>query len=50
MITGSVDEIAATLRAFAVEGVAEVQLLIAPGTAAGLEAVAPVLQALDRTG
>lgn len=48
MITGSPEEIATTLRAFAAEGIAEVDILIAPSTPAGVETFVPVLEALDR--
>ena len=47
MIRGSTDEIAGSLRAFAAEGIAHVQVTIAPATAAGVEAFVPVLEALD---
>lgn len=46
-IEGSPEEIAATLRAFADVGVSHIQLVIDPITAAGIEALAPVLEALD---
>ena len=41
-------EIAATLRAFAAEGIAHVQLVVDPITLASLDALAPVLEDLDR--
>ena len=46
-ISGSPDEIAATLRGFAAQGIGHVQLVIDPATAAGVEALAPVLDELD---
>jgi alkanesulfonate monooxygenase SsuD/methylene tetrahydromethanopterin reductase-like flavin-dependent oxidoreductase (luciferase family) len=47
-VTGSSSEIAATLRAFAAEGIAHVQLVVDPITLASLDALAPVLEDLDR--
>ncbi|HYN48735.1 MAG TPA: hypothetical protein VER83_07690, partial [Candidatus Nanopelagicales bacterium] len=47
-VTGSPAEIATTLRAFAAEGIAHVQLVVDPITMASLEALAPVLADLDR--
>jgi hypothetical protein len=47
-LTGSSEEIAAGLRAFARAGVAHVQLWLAPSTLAGIDAFAPVLAELDR--
>ena len=47
-VEGSAAEIAATLRAFAAEGIAHVQLVVDPITLASLEALAPVLEDLDR--
>jgi probable F420-dependent oxidoreductase len=47
-VEGSAAEIAATLRAFAREGIAHVQLVVDPITLASLEALAPVLEDLDR--
>jgi alkanesulfonate monooxygenase SsuD/methylene tetrahydromethanopterin reductase-like flavin-dependent oxidoreductase (luciferase family) len=46
-ISGSPDEIAEVLRGFAREGIAHVQLVIDPVTPTGVEALAPVLEALD---
>ncbi len=46
-VRGSAEEIARTLRAFAAVGVSHVQLVIDPVTPAGVEALAPVLEALD---
>ncbi len=48
-LEGSPDQIAAVLRAFADVGVSHIQLVIDPITAAGIEALAPVLEALDAT-
>jgi len=47
-VTGSPAEIASTLRAFAAEGIAHVQLVVDPITLASIEALAPVLEELDR--
>lgn len=47
-VEGSAEEIAATLRAFAAEGIAHVQLVVDPITLASIEALAPVLESLDR--
>ncbi len=47
-VTGTAAEIAATLRAFAAEGIAHVQLVLDPITVASIEALAPVLEDLDR--
>jgi alkanesulfonate monooxygenase SsuD/methylene tetrahydromethanopterin reductase-like flavin-dependent oxidoreductase (luciferase family) len=46
-ISGAPDEIARALRRFADAGVSHVQLVIDPVTPAGVEALAPVLEALD---
>ena len=46
-VSGSPEEIARSLRAFADVGVSHVQLVIDPVTPAGVEALAPVLEALD---
>jgi probable F420-dependent oxidoreductase len=47
-LSGDPAEIAAGLRAYAAAGLAEVQLVVDPITAASIEALAPVLAALDR--
>jgi alkanesulfonate monooxygenase SsuD/methylene tetrahydromethanopterin reductase-like flavin-dependent oxidoreductase (luciferase family) len=47
-IVGSPVEIAETLRAFSREGISHIQVGLTPRTLAGLEAFAPVLEALDR--
>lgn len=47
-ISGSPDEIAAELRAYANEGINHIQVFLDPMTLAGVEAFAPVLEALDR--
>ena len=47
-VEGSAAEIAATLRALAAEGIAHVQLVVDPITLASLDALAPVLEELDR--
>ncbi len=49
-ISGSPEEIAAVLRRLAAEGIAHVQLVIDPVTPEGVEALAPVLEALDAAG
>jgi alkanesulfonate monooxygenase SsuD/methylene tetrahydromethanopterin reductase-like flavin-dependent oxidoreductase (luciferase family) len=46
-ITGSAQEVAATLRTFAQMGVTRLELFLWPNTPASLEAVAPVLELLD---
>ena len=43
-LTGSPEEIAATLRAFAAEGIAHMQVYPIPNTLAGIEALAPVME------
>ena len=48
-IEGSPDAIAEALAAFAAEGIGHVQLVIDPSTAAGVDGLVPVLDALDRT-
>jgi alkanesulfonate monooxygenase SsuD/methylene tetrahydromethanopterin reductase-like flavin-dependent oxidoreductase (luciferase family) len=47
-VQGSPAEIAATLRAFAAEGIAHVQVVADPITLASLDDLAPVLEDLDR--
>ncbi len=47
-LAGSTEEIAAGLRAYAAAGVSHVQVRLEPNTPAGIEAFAPVLEALDR--
>ncbi len=47
-VQGSPEEIAANLRAFAAEGISHVQLVLDPITLASIEALAPMLEALDR--
>jgi alkanesulfonate monooxygenase SsuD/methylene tetrahydromethanopterin reductase-like flavin-dependent oxidoreductase (luciferase family) len=47
-VAGSPAAIAATLRSFAAEGIAHVQLVLDPISLASLDAVAPVLEDLDR--
>ena len=44
------EELAATLRAFAAEGISHVQLVLDPITKPSIEALAPVLTLLDRGG
>ena len=43
-ITGQPEEIAETLRAFAAEGITEIQVELSPSTPAGIEAFAPILE------
>ncbi len=47
-VEGSTAEIATALRAFADRGIAHVQLVVDPITLASIEALAPVLEELDR--
>ena len=49
-LSGTPEEIAGALRAYAAEGVTHVQLYILPMTLAGLERFAPVLALLDGAG
>ena len=46
-IAGAPEQIASVLRDFAAAGISHVQLVIDPVTPAGVEALAPVLAALD---
>jgi probable F420-dependent oxidoreductase len=46
-LTGSAEQIAETLRAYAREGITHVQLRLDPNTVEGVEALAPVLALLD---
>ena len=48
-LTGTPEEIAAGLRAYADEGIEHVQVHILPMTAVGIERFVPVLEALDRS-
>ncbi len=47
-LRGTPDELAGSLRAFAAAGVAHVQLVVDPITVGSIEALAPVLELLDR--
>jgi len=47
-VAGAPEEIAEVLRGFAAEGISHVQLVVDPITLASLDALAPVLEALDR--
>jgi alkanesulfonate monooxygenase SsuD/methylene tetrahydromethanopterin reductase-like flavin-dependent oxidoreductase (luciferase family) len=47
-LRGTPEEIAEALRGFAREGIGEVQVVHAPNSTRGIEAFAPVLEALDR--
>jgi probable F420-dependent oxidoreductase len=49
-LEGSEDAIAEALRGFAREGIGHVQLVVDPITMGSIEALAPVLEALDRDG
>ncbi|MGI8643016.1 MAG: LLM class flavin-dependent oxidoreductase [Thermomicrobiales bacterium] len=46
-LRGSAEEIAGVFRGFASEGIDHLQLVLAPNNRAGIEAMAPVLRALD---
>ncbi len=46
-LSGSAEELAAALRAYAAAGIAHVQVWLDPNTVAGAEAFAPVLALLD---
>ncbi len=47
-LTGTPEELAAEFRAYAREGISHIQLYPDPCTVAGIEAIAPVLELLDR--
>jgi probable F420-dependent oxidoreductase len=47
-VSGSTEELAALMRSYAAAGITHVQVWLAPNTAAGIEAFAPVLALLDR--
>jgi alkanesulfonate monooxygenase SsuD/methylene tetrahydromethanopterin reductase-like flavin-dependent oxidoreductase (luciferase family) len=47
-VTGTPEEMADLLRAFAREGVSHVQLWLEPNTMAAIDAFVPVLELLDR--
>ena len=47
---GTPEQIADALRGFAREGIGHVQCILAPNSRAGIEAMAPVLEILDRDG
>ena len=47
-LTGSPEELAEALRGHAREGISHVQVVLDPNTVAGIEALAPVLELLDR--
>ncbi|HEX5506513.1 MAG TPA: LLM class flavin-dependent oxidoreductase [Thermomicrobiales bacterium] len=49
-IVGDTDEIAATLRGFAAEGIGHLQVFLQPNSLAGIERFAPVLEAVRRQG
>lgn len=49
-LSGSPEEMAESLRAYARAGITHVQLWIEPSTLAGIEALAPVLELLDAPG
>jgi alkanesulfonate monooxygenase SsuD/methylene tetrahydromethanopterin reductase-like flavin-dependent oxidoreductase (luciferase family) len=47
-LVGTPEELAEAFRGFAREGISHLQLVLEPGTEASLEALAPVLDQLDR--
>jgi probable F420-dependent oxidoreductase len=47
-LTGTPEEVAAELRAHAAAGLSHLQVWLEPNTLAGIEAFAPILEALDR--
>ncbi len=47
-LSGSPEELAEVFRAYAREGIAHLLVWVNPATVAGLEALAPVLEILDR--
>lgn len=47
-VSGSVEELAALLRAYAALGISHLQVCLAPNTPAGIEGFAPVLALLDQ--
>ena len=47
---GTPEQVAESLRGFAREGISHVQCILAPNSRAGIEAMAPVLEILDRDG
>jgi alkanesulfonate monooxygenase SsuD/methylene tetrahydromethanopterin reductase-like flavin-dependent oxidoreductase (luciferase family) len=47
-LRGTPEEMAAVLRGYAAQGIGHVQLVVDPITEASVEALAPVLEALDR--
>jgi alkanesulfonate monooxygenase SsuD/methylene tetrahydromethanopterin reductase-like flavin-dependent oxidoreductase (luciferase family) len=49
-LTGTPEELAEEFRAYAREGISHIQLYPDPCTVAGIEAIAPVLEILDREG
>ncbi|RIK38755.1 MAG: hypothetical protein DCC58_16270 [Chloroflexi bacterium] len=48
LLTGSTEEIAAALRAYADEGISHLQVWLEPNTLEGLELFAPVVELLDK--
>ncbi|MBW3634036.1 MAG: LLM class flavin-dependent oxidoreductase, partial [Chloroflexi bacterium] len=48
-LSGSTEELATALRAYAAAGIGHVQVWLDPTTVAGVEAFAPVLEVLDNT-
>jgi alkanesulfonate monooxygenase SsuD/methylene tetrahydromethanopterin reductase-like flavin-dependent oxidoreductase (luciferase family) len=49
-LSGSTEELATALRAYADAGIGHVQVWLDPNTVPGVEAFAPVLALLDRSG
>ena len=47
-ISGSPDEVASALSAYADEGISHLQVIVSPNSLTGVEAMAPILEALDR--
>jgi alkanesulfonate monooxygenase SsuD/methylene tetrahydromethanopterin reductase-like flavin-dependent oxidoreductase (luciferase family) len=47
-LRGTPEQIAETLRAYAIEGVSHLQVVLSPNTSAAIEQFAPVLELLDR--
>ncbi len=47
-LTGSPEEIAATIRAFAAEGISHLQIMLRPNTPDAIQQLAPILEDLDR--
>ena len=48
-LTGSPEELAEAFREYAREGISHIQVVLDPNNVAGIEALAPVLELLDRS-